>query len=375
MNDFVLGGGPFGPGTQPGLDRYIRNPAIMGPPLALGGAALSVYLYPPPLIQREIDDLWGHFRQAGPRHPHLAEMLPILQQAEHELRMLAANNPTESGNPMSPVVTEASRIQTEAINQVLAFEGAPLSDEERAQALEHVRRILDGEEPDPNRRPPNRDEMALTAAIIALVTLETGLRVTGNRTRRCRTLRLCFMPRSPSIDMNEYRRQLGLQERALNGMTPQQMLINRAMYLLDPEGMRRASAPLQQQARIEYEDHIRPDYENEHGDMAQTMIDDHMDTVVALHNPDMIAGGDYASVIDRSLPIRDRIGSATVDDEFAGSRANSAMGSGWRGSRSRRLQAHAEQQAANGCPSVQVELDVCESVPGSPGLPREGAPQ
>lgn len=75
-----------------------------------------------------------------------------------------------------------------------------------------------------------------------------------------------------------------------------------------------------------------------------------METVAALHNPDMIAGGAFASVADPSIPLQDRIG---------GLNENSSMGSQWRGGRSQRLANHTMEQQRNGCPSVQVILEVC----------------
>lgn len=85
-----------------------------------------------------------------------------------------------------------------------------------------------------------------------------------------------------------------------------------------------------------------------------------MKGVAALHNPDMIAGGNYASVADPTLNIRDRIG---------GFNENSSMGRQWQ-DRETRLVQHAREQAANGCPSVQVSMNVCPSVPGSIGVPK-----
>lgn len=69
-----------------------------------------------------------------------------------------------------------------------------------------------------------------------------------------------------------------------------------------------------------------------------------------MRNPDMIAGGVYTFVADPSIPLQDRIG---------GLNENSSMGSQWRGGRSQKLENHAREQQRNGCPSVQVILDVC----------------
>lgn len=74
-----------------------------------------------------------------------------------------------------------------------------------------------------------------------------------------------------------------------------------------------------------------------------------------------IAGGRYDSVVDKSLSIEGRMG---------GLRENSSMGRQWRHNRAQRLEDHAREQAANNCPSVQVDLKLCRSVPGEPGAPR-----
>ena len=167
---------------------------------------------------------------------------------------------------------------------------------------------------------------------------------------RCKVQLICFMPVNPSVDHTEFRRQLKLQEGALNAMTPTEMLGNRGMYLADPEGMRKLSEPLQARTRAEYRESRLDEFERIHGPRAEMELDAHMRTVAALHNPDMIAGGSHISVGDPSIPLRDRIG---------GLNENSSMGSQWRGGRSQRLENHARQQQRNGCPSVQVVLEIC----------------
>ncbi|WP_288947776.1 polymorphic toxin type 15 domain-containing protein [uncultured Paracoccus sp.] len=167
---------------------------------------------------------------------------------------------------------------------------------------------------------------------------------------RCKVQLLCFMPVSPDVDRTEFRRQLKLQERALNAMTPGEMLGNRGAYLANPEGMRKLSEPLQARTRAEYRSSKIREYNRLYGSDGRKMLDAHMGTVAALHNPDMIAGGLYTSVADQSIPLQDRIG---------GLNENSSIGSQWRGGRSQRLTSHAMEQQRNGCPSVQVILEVC----------------
>ncbi len=167
---------------------------------------------------------------------------------------------------------------------------------------------------------------------------------------RCKVQLICFMPVSPDVDRTEFRRQLKLQERALNAMTPGEMLGNRGAYLANPEGMRKLSEPLQAETRAEYYNAKLPEFVRTYGGHARAELDAHMKTVAALHNPDMIAGGLYTSVADPSIPLRDRIG---------GLNENSSMGSQWRGGRSQRLANHAMEQQRNGCPSVQVVLEIC----------------
>ncbi|WP_181424068.1 polymorphic toxin type 15 domain-containing protein, partial [Rhizobium sp. UGM030330-04] len=60
------------------------------------------------------------------------------------------------------------------------------------------------------------------------------------------------MPTKSTIDLDEFKRQMELQEQGLNNMSPQQMLANQAKYLANPAGMRALSEPLQAKARQEY---------------------------------------------------------------------------------------------------------------------------
>lgn len=180
--------------------------------------------------------------------------------------------------------------------------------------------------------------------------LGPSVRVDEDENRpRCRIAIIYFMPVSPTVDRDEFRRQLKLQEGALNGMTPSEMLGNRGAYLADPAGMRKLSEPLQEDTRAEYRLSKEDEYKRAYGPRWKAELDAHMTTVAALHNPDMIAGGAYTSVADPSIPLKNRIG---------GLNENSSMGSQWRGGRSQRLENHAREQQRNGCPSVQVILEV-----------------
>lgn len=147
--------------------------------------------------------------------------------------------------------------------------------------------------------------------------------------RRCSTGTICFMPISEDVDREEFRRQLKLQERALNGMTPGEMLANRAAYLANPVGMRRLSDPLQARTRDEYESSIESDFLRRYGLIEGPIkLAEHMDTVAALHNPDMIAGGLYASVAGPSIPLADRSGGSTRTAQWDHNGVEVAL-SGW----------------------------------------------
>lgn len=136
--------------------------------------------------------------------------------------------------------------------------------------------------------------------------------------------------------------------------------------------MRALSEPLQAKARQEYRNdpRIRKMYSEKYGAVQGPIkLAEYLDSAAALHNPDMIAGGSYNSVVDKTLPIENRIG---------GLSENSSMGSQWinpnrdGNTRSSRLAAHAKKQAENNCPSVQVDLRLCPSNPNRPGEPLTG---
>lgn len=200
----------------------------------------------------------------------------------------------------------------------------------------------------------------------------TGVRIDEDKNRRCRLLIICFMPTKSTIDLEEFKRQMKLQEQGLNNMSPNEMLLNQGKYLANPAGMRALSEPLQAKARQEYRNdpRIRKMYSEKYGAVQGPIkLAEYLDSAAALHNPDMIAGGSYNSVVDKTLPIENRIG---------GLSENSSMGSQWinpnrdGNTRSSRLAAHAKKQAENNCPSVQVDLRLCPSNPNRPGEPLTG---
>jgi hypothetical protein len=200
----------------------------------------------------------------------------------------------------------------------------------------------------------------------------SNVRIDEDENRRCRLLIICFMPTKSTIDLDEFKRQMELQEQGLNNMSPQQMLANQAKYLANPAGMRALSEPLQAKARQEYRNdpRIQKMYVDKYGPVQGPIkLGQYLDSAAALHNPDMIAGGKYNSVVDQTLPIENRIG---------GLSENSSMGSQWINpnrnghTRASRLTEHAKRQAANNCPSVQVDLRLCPSNPSRPGEPLTG---
>lgn len=69
---------------------------------------------------------------------------------------------------------------------------------------------------------------------------------------QCKTILICFMPRKLTVDVKEFHRQLKLQEKGLNRLTPYQYQFNRAAYLSNPAKMRKLSKPLQEETRKKY---------------------------------------------------------------------------------------------------------------------------
>jgi len=206
------------------------------------------------------------------------------------------------------------------------------------------------------------------------VPLPTGsnVRIDEDEGRKCRLLIICFMPTKSTVERDEFKRQMELQQDGLNAMTPQEMLANRAAYEADPTGMRALSEPLQAKTREEFRTtpRIQQKYIAKYGPTRwRAELDKYLSSAAALHNPDMVAGGRYDSVVNQTLPIEDRIG---------GLPENSSMGSQWinpnrnSNTRASRLVEHAKRQAQNNCTSVQVDLRMCPSDSNYPGKPITG---
>lgn len=206
-------------------------------------------------------------------------------------------------------------------------------------------------------RDRTREEDAERSGVKALsyaMTLD-NVRITS----RCRTIEICFMPREGSIDMVEFYRQLKLQQAGLNRLSPVEYEFNRAVYRYDPVAVREAAKPFQQKTRLKYEKIRKKELQRLYPQTWWIALAGHMSTVDALHNPDMVAGGYITSVADESLPIEDRIG---------GKSENRSIGRQW-SSRVYRLDLHAARQIMNRCPFLGAILEICVSMPGSPGEP------
>lgn len=197
-----------------------------------------------------------------------------------------------------------------------------------------------GPDEDPNE--PEREPQKLAPA--PLITAG-NVRITS----RCKELHRCFYPYGDGLDKDEFKRQLHLQERGLNKLSPPEYAANRARFIADPVGMRARSKPLQDKTRRDYRTKKRPEYEDLYADNWKSELDKHMKTQAALHAPDMIAGGSYDSVADPSIAIEDRVG---------GLRENSSLGRQWT-SRVHAVDKHVAEQIKNNCLHIQVRLEMC----------------
>jgi hypothetical protein len=179
---------------------------------------------------------------------------------------------------------------------------------------------------------------------------------------QCRELILCFLP---SADHNkaEFARQLAMQDAGLNAMTPDTYMTNRSLYKLrGRDAMQKMAAQAREDARTTYKVRKLRDYLQDFGEVeGLKKIEEHMKTVVALHNPDMAAGGHYEKAV------------TAVGD----SRVNSSIGGQWGQTRADRLEDHVRQQIANRCTAIEAHLLICPSQPGKPGVPlgTPGAPR
>lgn len=273
-----------------------------------------------------------------------------------------------SGTILSPL----DNIPTSGVGRDAAL--AAIADTERANPGSFNRMLLGHQE----------DTAAFQSAVDAAVEnpeavltppVETGVtdenvRVTGG----CRPLQICFTPQAKFRRQplrREYDRQLRLQERGLNAMAPGDIVQNRAGYCALPPP--RAPDPTQALAKGQYKRayrrylqtidnaaprHLRPGLALTRG----ARVNRHVRTMAALHNPDRIAGG--APFVAFTPADATRVLAGGRANSIGLGTVNSSIGSSWGGcnnprSRSSQLEAHARQQAANGCPSVQVTLAIC----------------
>lgn len=170
----------------------------------------------------------------------------------------------------------------------------------------------------------------------------------------------CFQPpenASPE-EQAEFSRQLRAQQDGINKMTPQEVIDNINKY---QQGGRDAypgesaarKALRTKAANAEYDKALNkylndPATAGDADQLAQQDADAYMKGKSALHNPDLVAGGD-----------------ATPSD-IGNSRINSSLGSQWRNtangsklSRAEQLKAAAEKAKAQGKTKMDVDLEEC----------------
>jgi hypothetical protein len=189
--------------------------------------------------------------------------------------------------------------------------------------------------------------------------------------------------------MREYRRQLQLQQNGINSMSPAQLVTNRKNYqsttgYASSQAIagttRSATNAAYRRAHRSFLRRTTPGINSRNLAVrgaaeasVQARLSRRMGNVAALHGPDMVAGGDPAIVMSPTSIAAASAGRPIP--EIGNRRVNSSIGRSWgnrSGSNTRgsRLEEHAERQAAMGCPSTQADLDVCESQPRRPGVPR-----
>ncbi|UXN02619.1 polymorphic toxin type 15 domain-containing protein [Bartonella sp. HY406] len=178
-------------------------------------------------------------------------------------------------------------------------------------------------------------------------------------------LELCFAPGDAaknSVDPQnrkayelEYRRQLEIQHRGINKMSPAEIVDNMNAYEKNPTGIRAQAEVYQKKAREDYEKSLSSRF-NAKNDKDR-LIDEVLARDVALHAPDMIAGGKMDSVADQTINILDRFGWGTI---------NSSIGSHWK-SRKTRYKEYMERLKAANCKRPKVTLAYCPSEPDMPG--------
>ena len=128
----------------------------------------------------------------------------------------------------------------------------------------------------------------------------------------------CFKKNAKG-DPKEYDRQLSDQEKGLNDLTVKEYLEGRAKY---QQIGRHGTGAAQQAARAKYSKELTGKFEKELsksgasgdiGKQAAQMAKDKMDTLAALHNPDMIAGGKDAVTKMGDKGVNSSIGSQWKD--------------------------------------------------------------
>jgi Novel toxin 15 len=200
---------------------------------------------------------------------------------------------------------------------------------------------------------------------------EGQVRVTG----ACVPIRLCFWPgaaiRNNATKMREFRRQRAIQERGLNALSPSTVVSNRAAWFASPrlpdpsQTLTRAAYQAAYTRRLAALDRVLRGRAALVAAATRSLrVRAHMRTVAALNNPDRIAGGNPTVVFgptDAAAVLAGGSASSVGPRDI-----NSSIGSLWGGcaapnSNSSRLARHAARQAANGCPSVQASLEVCQN--------------
>ena len=154
---------------------------------------------------------------------------------------------------------------------------------------------------------------------------------------------VCFLPK-PKHDREEFRRQLKMQEGALNRLTPSRYLARRGAF--GP-----SIKAIGETARLRYRLQAERTYNSNNGDGA--FVRDYAGQD-ALHRLDSVAGGDPTDIAG-----------------MGGGYENQTIGSQWNGyenpqnssgsqKRVEKVDKHAEKLQARGCELMRVILEICE---------------
>jgi len=190
-----------------------------------------------------------------------------------------------------------------------------------------------------------------------------NVRVTGRR-RGCKSKLICFASLSEELPaasgerevfLEEYERQLSLQEQYMNKMGPGRVRANMAAYELTG---RTIPQSWHQRVRKVYSQLLEKFYKKDGVSFGiKEKVKEDMSKLAILYNPDMVAGGEPDFVRDPTVPIDHKIGLRSV---------NSSIGAQWRSYRLNQLKAHLEEQIYHRCESPQIQLRICD---------RQGRPQ